>query len=108
MELEGEIEDWAKRPARPVQVRRQEPVLLETLPLSASALPDSPKGAHLGSRLAWSYFIRHSGLTTGQRRLPVSFSSSFRMPSIKASGRGGHPGINTSTGNSLSTPSITA
>jgi len=29
----------------------------------------------------------------GQRRLPVSFSSSSRMPSIRASGRGGQPGI---------------
>ena len=31
-------------------------------------------------------------LATGKRRLPVSFSSSFRMPSINASGRGGQPG----------------
>ena len=44
----------------------------------------------------------------GQRRLPVSFSSSFSIPSMSASGRGGQPGIYTSTGNSLSTPSTTA
>ncbi len=31
-------------------------------------------------------------LATGKRRLPVSFSSSLRMPSISASGRGGQPG----------------
>src|SRR5436190_135870 len=48
------------------------------------------------------------GVTTGQRRLPVSFSSSLRRPSMRASGRGGQPGINTSTGKSLSTPSTTA
>src|SRR5262245_58818045 len=41
----------------------------------------------------------YSGLTTGQRRLPVNFSSSLRMPSIRASGRGGQPGMKTSTGN---------
>jgi hypothetical protein len=34
----------------------------------------------------------HSGFTRGQRRLPVIFSSSARMPSISASGRGGTAG----------------
>ena len=31
-------------------------------------------------------------LATGKRRLPVIFSSSCKMPSISASGRGGQPG----------------
>ena len=36
--------------------------------------------------------VHSCSLATGKRRLPVSFSSSFKMPSISASGRGGQPG----------------